>query len=71
MTSLTGRTVCLQHGTLSLIAGNEAVTRCFALDVPSDELRGAENWVQEGRYVQVLVSPRGHVGFIAISGALQ
>ncbi len=46
--------------------------RCFALEVPSEELRGAEHWVQENRYVQVLVSPRGHVGFIApVSGALR
>ena len=72
VTSLNGRTICLQYGTLSLIAGNEAVTRCFALDVPSEELRGAENWVREGWYVHVLVSPRGHVGFIApVSGVLQ
>jgi hypothetical protein len=72
VTSLNGRTVCLQYGTLSLIVGNEAMTRCFALDVPSEELRGAQNWVQQHEYVEVLVSPRGHVGFIApISGALQ
>jgi hypothetical protein len=72
VTSLNGRTVCLQYGSLSQIVGAGSGTRCFALDVPSEELRGAEYWVQAHRYVQVLVSPRGHVGFIAsISGALQ
>jgi uncharacterized BrkB/YihY/UPF0761 family membrane protein len=72
VTSLNGRTICLQYGSFSLIAGNESVTRCFALDVPSDELKGAENWVQEGWWVHMLVSPRGHVGFIApASGVLQ
>ncbi len=72
VTSLTERSICLQYGAASMIVGNEAVTRCFALDVPSEELRGAENWVQEGWYVHVLVSPRGHVGYIApVSGVLQ
>jgi len=72
VTSLTERTICLQYGAASMIVGNEAVKRCFALDVPSEELRGAENWVQEGWYVHVLVSPRGHVGYIApVSGVLQ
>jgi hypothetical protein len=72
VTSLNGRTVCLQYGSLSQIVGAGSGTRCFALDVPSEELRGAEYWVEAHRYVQVLVSPRGHVGFIAsISGALQ
>src|SRR2546425_2058853 len=72
VTSLTGRSICLQYGAASMIVGNEPSTRCFALDVPSEELRGAENWVQEGWYVRVLVSQRGHVGYIApISGVLQ
>ena len=72
VTSLSGRTICLQFGGTSQIVGHEPVTRCFALDVPSEELRGAENWVQEGWYVHVLVSPRGHVGYIApVSGVLQ
>ncbi len=72
VTSLNGRSICLQYGSLSPVVGASSGTRCFALDVPSEELRGAEHWVQENRYVQVLVSPRGHVGFIApVSGALQ
>jgi hypothetical protein len=73
VTSLNGRAICLQFGSRSQIVGNNSsTTRCFALDAPSEELRGAENWVQEQRYVQMLVSPRGHVGFIApVSGALQ
>ncbi len=72
VTSLNGRTICLENGSLSLLGGLRRGIRCFALEVPSEELRGAENWVQEHRDVQVLVSPRGHVGFIApISGALQ
>jgi hypothetical protein len=72
VTSLNGRTICLQYGSRSQIVGASSGTRGFALDVPSEELRGAEHWVQENRYVQVLVSPRGHVGFIApISGALK
>lgn len=70
--SLNGRTICLWYGTLSQIAGNEAGTRCLALDVPSEKLRDGGSWVQEHRYVRALVSPRGHVGFIApISGGLQ
>jgi hypothetical protein len=70
VSSVNERTICVFNGSLS--KGLESSTRCFALDVPAEELRGAENWVREYRYVQMLVSPRGHVGFIArISGALQ
>jgi hypothetical protein len=72
VTSLSGRAICLQFGGTSQIVRHEPVTRCFALDVPSEELRGAENWAQEGWYVHALVSPRGHVGYIApVSGVLQ
>jgi hypothetical protein len=46
--------------------------RCFALEVPSSELRGEASWVSDRRMVKILVSPRGHIGYIApISGALQ
>ena len=60
------------YGSVTSLIGRSICPRCFALDVPSEELRGAENWVQEGWYVHVLVSPRGHVGYIApVSGVLQ
>jgi hypothetical protein len=69
VTHLSGNSICVEP--FWGIHPNPPV-RCFALEVPSEELRGAEHWVQENRYVQVLVSPRGHVGFIApVSGALQ
>jgi hypothetical protein len=69
VTHLSGNSICVEP--FWGIQPNPPV-RCFALEVPSEELRGAEHWVQENRYVQVLVSPRGHVGFIApVSGALQ
>jgi hypothetical protein len=69
VTHLSGNSVCVEP-----FRGIQPTppVRCFALEVPSEELRGAEYWVREHRYVQVLVSPRGHVGFIApVSGALQ
>jgi len=68
VTSLNGRTICLQYGGFGLVsgaAGAGSSTRCFALDVPSEELQGSANWVKEHRSVWMLVSPHGHVGFIA------
>lgn len=84
VTSLNGKTICIEpfRGITQSGAGGPGQAdrsapspekRCLALDVPSEELRGAANWTQEHRDVQMLVSPRGHVGFIApvSSGILQ
>ncbi len=67
VTSLKGQTICIEP-----FQRASPKMRCFALDVPSEELRGSSNWADEHRLVQMLVSRRSHVGFIApVSGALQ
>src|SRR2546430_4542013 len=72
VTSLSGRTICLQFGGTSQIVGHEPVTRCFARGLPNGALRAAENWGQEAGYTHVLVSPRRHVASIApVPGVLQ
>jgi hypothetical protein len=73
VTKLDGNSICVQpFQGIGVWDGPTPPVRCFALDVSSDELRGEASWVSDRRMVQLLVSPRGHVGYIApISGALQ
>jgi hypothetical protein len=73
VTQLKGNSICVEpFQGIGVWDRPTPPVRCFALHVPSEELRGAQNWVQQHEYVQALVSPRGHVGFIApVSGALQ
>jgi hypothetical protein len=73
VTQLKGNSICVEPFQGIGVWGRPTPpVRCFALEVPSNELRGDASWVSDMRMVKILVSPRGHVGFIApISGALQ
>lgn len=66
VTQVNGNTICLEpFQGIGQWGGPTPKIRCFALEVPSNELRGDANWVSDRQSVQMLVSPRGHAGFIA------
>jgi hypothetical protein len=73
VTQLKGNSICVEpFQGIGVWDRPGPLVRCFALEVPSSELRGEANWVSDRRMVKILVSPRGHIGYIApISGALQ